>query len=341
MTDGRHEPLRLELPEPEPLAWPRLRELGLAGKGRRLLSLALRSRGERRRAVLRDATFKAAGNLTPSFAVDTDSVRVYVDTDDQEISRLVYIFGLYDKPLMTLAFDALRRVGGPADLAGKRLLDLGANIGTTTLTATACFGAEGSYAFEPDPVNFRNLSVNVAANGLGERVTTFELALSDSAGTVAFERSDWNAGDHRVRSEAGATGDAFDEAGRELIEVRAAPLDELVEAGEVDLDQVGAVWVDVQGHEGQVLAGAQSLLDRAIPMVIEYWPYGLRQAGGHERFHELLGAAYDGWVDLGGPEGRPGTRVQPLEEVRALDATLTGPDDHSDLLLLPRRVTPN
>ena len=141
--------LTLSRPEPVPLRWPAVRELGLAGKGRRLFSLAVRPRGTNRAAVLRDAAFKAAGNLTPSFAVDTDGVRVYVDTGDQEISRLVYVYGLYDRPLMTLAFSALRQLGGPADLAGRRLLDVGANIGTTTLTATSCFGAEGSYGSSP------------------------------------------------------------------------------------------------------------------------------------------------------------------------------------------------
>jgi len=71
--------------------------------------------------VLRDAAFKALGNLTPSFAVDTDGVRVHVDTADQEISRLVYIYGLYDKPLMTLAFSALGQLGGRPAFEGTSL----------------------------------------------------------------------------------------------------------------------------------------------------------------------------------------------------------------------------
>ena len=181
--------------------------------------------------VARDAAFKALGNLTPSFAVDTDGVRVYVDTADQEISRLVYIFGLYDKPLMTLAFSALAQVGGPASLEGKRLLDLGANIGTTTLNAVANLRAEGAYCFEPDPANFRNLEVNIAANGLRERVAAFPVALSDVTGKASLARSPDNAGDHRVVADGVADG--------EVIEVEAARLDDLVEAGEVDLDRVG------------------------------------------------------------------------------------------------------
>jgi FkbM family methyltransferase len=329
MAGDAREPLRLEAVEPEALAWPSLRELSLAGKGRRLASLAVRPRGTTRGAVARDAAFKALGNLTPSFAVETDGVRVYVDTADQEISRLVYIYGLYDKPLMTLAFSALEQLGEASGLDGKRLLDLGANIGTTTLTAVSNFRAEGAYCFEPDPGNFRNLEVNLAANGLGDRVQAFEVALSDTDGTLKLARSESNAGDHQVL--AGGEGVAGD---RELVEVRAARLDTLVEAGEVDLDRVGVAWLDVQGHEGQLLAGAAKLLERAIPLVAEYWPAGLRAAGGHDRFVDLVSAAYTRFVDLGGPQGTPRGEVLPIGELAGAEQRLAGPDAHSDLLLL-------
>jgi FkbM family methyltransferase len=331
--EGSRRQLRLEAVEPEPLPWPSLRELTLAGKGRRLASLAVRPQGTSRRAVARDAAFKALGNLTPSFAVETQGVRVYVDTADQEISRLVYIYGLYDRPLMTLAFSALSQVGGPADLEGKRLLDLGANIGTTTLTAVATFSAEGAYCVEPDPTNFRNLEVNIAANDLGERVRAFELALSDADGTVSVARSATNAGDHQVLAPGQAAA-----GGRELVEVAAARLDALVDAAQIDLDSVGVAWLDVQGHEGHLLAGATSLLERQIPLVAEYWPAGLRAAGGHERFIELVSAAYPRFVDLGGPQGTPRGEVLPIAEIEAAAQRLAGPDAHTDLLLLPGRL---
>lgn len=327
-ADGGRERLRLEPIEPEPLAWPSPRELNLAGKGRRLASLALRPRGTSRRAVARDAAFKALGNLTPSFAVETDGVRVYVDTADQEISRLVYIFGLYDKPLMTLAFSALGQLGIAEDLGGRKLLDLGANIGTTTLTAVGCFGAAGAYCFEPDPVNFRNLQVNIAANGLGERVRAFEVALSDAPGRVRLARSAENPGDHRVLE-----GD--DPGGRDVVEVEAARLDDLVEAGAVDLDEIGVAWLDVQGHEGKLLAGASRFLERGIPLVAEYWPAGLRDAGGLDLFTELVGGAYARFVDLGGPEGVPRGEVLPIAELDAVEGRLPHADAHTDLLLLP------
>ena len=85
----------------------------------------LRARGAERRAIARDAVFRAAGGLTPSLAVDADGIRFHRNTADKEISRIVFIYGLYDRPLMHAAFEGLRRLGGPAGFGGRRLLDIG------------------------------------------------------------------------------------------------------------------------------------------------------------------------------------------------------------------------
>ena len=88
-------------------------------------------------------------------------MRFHLDTEGREVSGIVFIFGLYDRPVMEAAFAALAHNGGPADFEGRLFLDMGANIGTATLTAVAHFGAGGGYAIEPDPANFRTLSVNL------------------------------------------------------------------------------------------------------------------------------------------------------------------------------------
>jgi FkbM family methyltransferase len=277
-----------------------------------------------------------ARHLTPTVAVDVDGVRFHLDTSDREVSRIVYIFGLYDRPLMHAAFAALERAGGRSDFGGGGLLDIGANIGTTTLTAVSAFGAGRGWAFEPDAENFRTLGVNLAANGLMERVRALQVALSDQAGEVAFERSEWNAGDHRVRTASGMERDAFGESAREVVTVPAQRLDELVELGDVDLSGVVLAWMDVQGHEGHVLDGARTLREAPIPIVTEYWPYGLAAAGGLDRFHDIVADGYPRMVDLGGPQGTPDLEdPRPTASLPSLAARHTGPDDHTDLLLLP------
>jgi len=290
----------------------------------------LRARGAERRAIARDAVFRAAGGVTPSLAVDADGIRFHLNTADKEISRIVFIYGLYDRPLMHAAFEGLRRLGGPAGFGGRRLVDIGANIGTTTLTACTHFGASGAVAFEPDPTNLRFLDLNLRANGLEGRVKVHAAAVSDRPGTVTLELSADNAGDHRVRR-GPKPGAAL-----ETVEVPALALDDLIAAGELDPAEVGAVWLDVQGHEGQALAGARRLLEAGPPVVVEYWPHGLREAGGLELFDEVAAAHYTRLIDLGRPQDGPaGFEPQPVVELPGIAERYAGAGDHTDLLLVP------
>jgi FkbM family methyltransferase len=321
----------------EPLRWPKLRDLSADGRGRLLLrrALALRGDGDERRAAARDLAFRLARNFTPGFSIEVDGARYHLDTADQGVSRILFIYGLYDRPVMEAAFSALAHNGGPSDLEGRAFLDMGANIGSATVLAATHFAAGGGYAFEPDPDNFRTLRLNLEANGLSESVRAFRLALSDSAGRVEFERSDLNYGDHRVRVAGSAADDALNESTRAVIEVEATTLDQMVDRGDVDLSDVGLAWIDVQGHEAHLLAGATALLSSDVPVVVELWPYGLRAAGALERFRALLDEHYDRFVDLGGPKGEPSVEPQPIDALESTAARHTRHDDHTDLLLLP------
>jgi FkbM family methyltransferase len=321
----------------EPLRWPKLRDLRADGRGRLLLRRALAIRGGRheRRAAARDLVFRLARNFTPGFVIEVDGARYHLDTADRGVSRIVFIYGLYDRPAMEAAFAALAHNGGPSDLDGRGFLDMGANIGSATVLAATQFGAAGGYAVEPDPDNFRTLRLNLEANGLTERVRAFQLALSDTSGTVEFERSEDNYGDHRVRVAGSQADEELNESARPVIAVEARTLDELVERGDVDLADIGLAWIDVQGHEAHLLAGATTLLSSEIPVVVELWPYGLRAGGALDRFRELLGAHYDRFVDLGGPKGEPSVQSQPIGALEAISARHARHDEHTDLLLLP------
>jgi hypothetical protein len=45
--------------------------------------------------------------------------------------------------------------------------------------------------------------------------------------------------------------------------------------------------MDTQGYEGHVLAGARRLLDSGTPLVMEFWPYGIKRVN----YFELMKAA--------------------------------------------------
>ena len=60
-------------------------------------------------------------------------------------------------------------------------VDVGANIGTTTLAAADAVGADGTViAFEPHPRTFRDLADNVALNhALVQRISLIAAAVGD------------------------------------------------------------------------------------------------------------------------------------------------------------------
>ena len=130
-------------------------------------------------------------------------------------------------------------------------------------------------------------------------------AVSCQSGTVAFELSPTNSGDHRVRigNSDGAQGDQHGEAKREVIHVESKPLDQLLEdVPSRFTDDIRLIWIDVQGHECQAFRGAKKVIAQGMPVVAEIWPYGIRRAGVSAReFCRLANALWtEAWVEQNG-----------------------------------------
>jgi FkbM family methyltransferase len=309
----------------------RLRQSG------RNIARAARNRDGYRKVAGRDYAFRALRRFTPYAGVESDGISYLVSTGDYSIGRETYMYKGYDADVMERLIDlASREVGRRPFLENKTFIDIGANIGTTSIPAQIRFGAASGFAFEPAPDTFKLLKCNLVLNGLEERVRAVPVALSDKAGSATLELSNLNWGDSRVRSRSGSdepsneeAEDLLGEGGWATVEVETARFDDLVEGLGIDLDTIGLVWVDTQGHEANVLAGASTVLDRRLPLVTEYWPYALRRAGGLERLHDLLGA-YPRFIDARAAE----PRALPTSALSDLARAYPGVDDYTDLLLV-------
>lgn len=276
-------------------------------------------RSARLRNLLYDA-HQGSGRLL--VADGSDGTRFVIDPADQVISKEIFVSGGFDREKLAqvTAWLAQHRV---LTAGATTLYDIGANIGTVCIPAVSSGTFARAVAVEADSHNARLLRTNVNLNGLEQRITVVEKAVSDTdGGQLLFERSADNFGDHRVAS--AQAGGLFAEATREKFAVNCTTLDTLIPASSTG----HLIWMDIQGHEGQALAGAGRVLAQRPPLVIEFWPYGLARNGGLERFRQAL-LPYGEFIDI-----NSGTwQRRPLAELDALWAALGTDGDFSDLLL--------
>jgi FkbM family methyltransferase len=263
---------------------------------------------------------------TPLAAVDRDGIRYLVRTGDRGVSRVTYMTGDYDLDVMEDALARLARVVGSDVLAGRVFVDVGANVGTSSIPAVRRFAASRAVAFEPAEENFRILSANLALNGLVDRIDARRVGISDAPGIAQLELAPRNSGDHRIRTSAAF--DAYHENRRPTAEVELVRLDDALDEVGVDAGEVGLLWVDTQGHEGHVLAGAPRLLDARVPVVCEYWPYGLRRAGGLDTFHSIVAQSFSEVIDARADDVLPADRVSELPDRYPSER-------YTDLILIP------
>lgn len=176
-------------------------------------------------AVLRAYITRVA---PPSGAVEFRSgFRLLLSSDPLDIVSVFVVF--------------VRRDYGTV-MPGARVLDLGANIGVFSVFA-AQSGAAIVHAYEPSAESFRLLRRNIDSNGLGDRVTAFQIAAGSAPErTVRFPRksSVFNA-----IATAPVVDTEYDEVPLESLETIIGKL------GRVDL-----MKLDCEGEEERILLSA-------------------------------------------------------------------------------------
>ena len=272
----------------------------------------------------RTAEFLGLAARQPTVDVQMGSLNVMVSTADRTIARSVYTSGDWDPLLVGTVFRALNAIGH--QYRGTTFLEVGANFGVYSLPAVADYGFGRAIAYEPDPDAFALLEQNIARNGLGDRVTAHHAALSSAPGELTLRRGEFNAGDNRI-----VTGNAG--TGGDTVRVQARTLDNEVAFGTIDPPQLGLIWLDVQGHEAEVLQGGRSVLESPAALVVEYCTR-MMDPDARLELERLLVSHYDVMVDLGWCALTDQLRFQPAQAISALAAD--GRSVETDLLLLKR-----
>jgi FkbM family methyltransferase len=250
-----------------------------------------------RRSYGRQVLFGLARHGSDVLLAPFGRAHLLVPSDDLEIGRVVFATGGYERVYMAHATAELRRMGFPVD--GTTFVDIGANIGTSTVDALVEFGFGRAVCFEPDERSFRLLMANVALNGLDSRVRAFHAALSSTDGSSLLERSSTNRGDNRLISrESQQDGERRSPGGDHVVRVPCRRFDALVGEGVIALADVGVMWLDAQGHEPFVLQGATEALEAGIPLVMEYSPADLEASRSLGELEGLVRRHYTTVIDL-------------------------------------------
>jgi FkbM family methyltransferase len=174
-------------------------------------------------------------------------------------------------------------------------IDVGANVGLTLIPMGMAYPELKLIGIEADEENFGYLRRNVDRSGL-TGITLYNRAVYSSDGEVEFERSEKNAGDHRVRGEGPR--DLYGESGRQVIRVKCNRIDSLIDP--TSLNGPVGMKCDVQGSEVHFFKGAETILTVVDWLVVEYWPYGIARVGTcPDEFFEILALhfSYGGIVE--------------------------------------------
>ncbi len=289
--------------------------------------------------MLRGPFFRVSKRFSATVATQAQGLTFHLSTFDGTVGRFTfekrrpYGFETVEK---TIA--AMQKLDAGFSLADKVMIDIGANVGTTTIPTVRLLGAGRSLAVEAAPDNVVLLKRNVEANGLASRIAIVHAAASDSDGTAVLELAKWNSGDHRVRVGHAQAG-ALSEQHWEVVEVPARRLDTILREQEVDVGCISFVLIDAQGHEAHILDGACVLRQRPVPILMEYWPYGLQRAGGLERLHAIVADNYASIFDVGAWEPGEGLALRPARELGDLSGGRDDPAWFTNVLLLGQRMT--
>lgn len=175
--------------------------------------------------------------------------------------------GLHEFEDMAFLLHFLR----PCDL----FVDIGANIGSYTILASAVAGAE-SIAVEPIPATFGHLMKNININGVNPLVRAMNIGLAAAPGQLKFTSS-LDTVNHVATENEKSTAEAMT--------VLAETLDNVLEE---KIPQM--IKIDVEGFETSVIDGAGRTLsdNRVCCVVMELNGSGERYGFNEEALHKKM-----------------------------------------------------
>lgn len=160
---------------------------------------------------------------------------------------------------------------------GSTLLELGGNIGTQTVYFALNETFSHVISVEPDPRNFELLRTNITQNKLEHRVSLVNCAAGESEDEIDFFQHQHNHGKSSASRQS---------ASDCKIVVPVKPVSSILAEAGIDPDDIGLVWMDIEGYEPLACRSMQALLVRKVPLYMEFSPafYGPDQSAAFVQY---------------------------------------------------------
>jgi len=164
----------------------------------------------------------------------------------------------------------------PDLLKGGNVLDVGANIGYTSLLFSHAIDPDFKvYSFEPELYNFRLLNRVAGSSQAQGRIVAIQAAAGDRDGVAELSLNPRHHGDHRVLT------DRFRESVQSTsLCVSIMKVDTFVASQKAPFP-IRFIKVDVQGYETAVCKGMERTLESnpGAVLALEYMPQAMRELG--------------------------------------------------------------
>jgi FkbM family methyltransferase len=232
--------------------------------------------------------------------VTFDDHALFVDPRDHMIAFRLLSGQSWQREEFETAVATTQAVG--ALRPGKWFIDVGANIGTQTIYAMRTGQFCGAIAIEPEPHNLELLRRNLAFNGLADQVHVIAAAASSQNAQATLVRDRQNFGAHSLEPNWSATPGT-------AVTVVTHTIDHILASLNIAPEDVGLVWIDVEGHEIETLRGMQISRAAHVPIVSEI-SLGSQSPENVEILRAMLTPDYTRVQHLKSPSGRA-RKVQP------------------------------
>ncbi len=198
----------------------------------------------RRMTSLRSCFSKTSGPLK----IKANNIIYKIDAKDN-LQRCICM-SLYEKEDLKEVMNCFKEWPGI-------FIDVGANIGYFSLNlAKNCPNCKAVYAFEADPLVFKQLNQNVQENRLQDSIEIFNIAVTSQPGIVMFNQS------LDTKCSGAESLQKFSDMKTKEVSVTGLSIDAFVKAHQIN--DIVCLKVDIEGNEIELLKGAQETIQKGV-----------------------------------------------------------------------------